>query len=344
MGNICCDKRGKEAHEFSTNKQGLDLFKSDINLYKKILIIQKRIRGYLAKKKLTKLKKAQPSKIFKQIMDSMDKVSTNQMVSEVESRLLPLKLPEIPNDQVKRILTPEILILDSGAKYKGYLNAETKEKDGFGIQIWIDGSKYVGYWKSSKANGFGRLIHADGDVYEGYWNEDKANEYGIYTHLDGAKYSGYWKNDMQHGRGIETWSDGAKYEGEYEEGKKQGKGKFTWADGSYYEGKFLNNMIHGEGTYIWADGRKYVGSWISNKMEGRGIFTWPDGRKYIGEYQDDKKHGNGEFNWPDGKKYIGNWEHGKQHGRGTFFTNNKSREGEWNCGKRVKWIGKSKEY
>ena len=42
-------------------------------------------------------------------------------------------------------------------------------RDGRGIQIWLDGSRYEGYWKNNKANGHGRLIHADGDVYEGEW-------------------------------------------------------------------------------------------------------------------------------------------------------------------------------
>ena len=43
-----------------------------------------------------------------------------------------------------------------------------------GIQLWNDGSIYVGYWRNDKANGKGRLIHADGDVYEGDWVSDKA--------------------------------------------------------------------------------------------------------------------------------------------------------------------------
>ena len=42
---------------------------------------------------------------------------------------------------------------------------------------------------------------------------------------------------------------------------------------------------------------------------------------------------------PDGKKYDGNWSEGKQHGKG-LYTNVKgvSREGEWENGKRIKWL------
>ena len=55
--------------------------------------------------------------------------------------------------------------------YIGEFN-EKKQREGKGIQIWNDGSKYEGYWKNDKANGWGRLIHSYGDVYEGEWFED----------------------------------------------------------------------------------------------------------------------------------------------------------------------------
>jgi hypothetical protein len=57
-------------------------------------------------------------------------------------------------------------------KFGDNRNVDINTRDGMGIQIWPDGSKYEGYWKADKANGRGRLIHADGDVYEGilYYN------------------------------------------------------------------------------------------------------------------------------------------------------------------------------
>jgi len=47
------------------------------------------------------------------------------------------------------------------------VNSNTGKKDGRGIQTWIDGSFYEGYWKNGMSNGRGRLIHSIGDVYEG---------------------------------------------------------------------------------------------------------------------------------------------------------------------------------
>lgn len=131
--------------------------------------------------------------------------------------------------------------------YPSLRNEDIESREGKGIQVWPDGSRYEGYWRMNKANGKGRLIHADGDVYEGDWVDDKAHGKGVYRHLDGARYDGDWKEDKQCGFGRESWPDGAVYEGEYVDGKKHGRGLFKWADGSKYEGEFKNNNIEGHG-------------------------------------------------------------------------------------------------
>jgi hypothetical protein len=42
-------------------------------------------------------------------------------------------------------------------------------REGFGIQTWRDGAKYVGYWKNHMASGLGKFCHSDGDVYIGIY-------------------------------------------------------------------------------------------------------------------------------------------------------------------------------
>lgn len=100
-------------------------------------------------------------------------------------------------DGVKRIRRAN-MTLENGAEYEGEWS-ESGQKDGRGVQTWVDGSLYEGYWKADKANGRGRLIHADGDVYDGEWKDDKAHGFGEYRHIDGARYEGYWFEDKQHG-------------------------------------------------------------------------------------------------------------------------------------------------
>ncbi|CAG9320529.1 unnamed protein product [Blepharisma stoltei] len=262
---------------------------------------------------------------------------SNNETRAVQSKLGNFSPSPPPNDQTAKTKHGPAQI-ENGAIYTGEWNND-KQRHGYGVQVWPDGSKYEGYWMFDKANGKGRLTHGDGDVYEGDWKDDKAHGYGVYMHTDGAKYQGNWQDDKQHGKGMETWPDGARYEGDYINGKKDGRGLFLWADGSTYDGEFQDNNIHGIGKYTWGDSRIYIGEWKNNKMDGKGLFKWSDGRSYEGEYAEDKKQGYGTFTWPDGRKYQGLWLNGKQHGKGVYFSaQGNKREGEWNDGKRVKWI------
>lgn len=136
-------------------------------------------------------------------------------------------LPSFNYDKYKapaktRISKPK-RIQDNGNEYEGEWDEEGN-KDGRGVQYWVDGSIYEGYWADNMANGEGRLIHADGDIYEGLWVNDKAQGFGVYSHSDGAKYEGHWLDDKQHGQGKETWTNGDTYEGGFMEGKKHGEG------------------------------------------------------------------------------------------------------------------------
>lgn len=74
------------------------------------------------------------------------------------------------------------MTLDKKKLYSG----QTDEKgcrQGFGVMIWGDGSKYEGFWKDDMANGYGRFIQESGDVYEGEWLEDKAHGEGTYYYI-----------------------------------------------------------------------------------------------------------------------------------------------------------------
>jgi hypothetical protein len=87
-------------------------------------------------------------------------------------------------------------------------------KQGFGVQIWKDGAKFIGYFSNNKANGLGRFKHIDGDDYAGKFPRylifnifigdflnDRANGFGLYKHSNGANYNGYWLEDAQDGYG-----------------------------------------------------------------------------------------------------------------------------------------------
>jgi MORN repeat len=78
------------------------------------------------------------------------------------------------------------------------------------VQLWPDGSFYIGMWHQGQASRYGRFALADGDCYEGDWDRDKAHgRYGTYYYIDGARYEGEWREDRQEGRGLEKWPDGS---------------------------------------------------------------------------------------------------------------------------------------
>ena len=311
-------------------------FKTNPKLMRSLIQIQSKLRGIFLRNRLRNEnhpKKFMPNdSSYKYII-----INTNK-ITEDDIRKLFQKYPPL-NDGIP-VTLKQTVEYENKAIFYGEWSNINNERYGRGIQIWMDGSKYEGYWKNDKASVRGKLIHADGDIYDGEWVDDKAEGYGVYSHMDGAKYEGYWKDDKQDGKGIESWPDGTSYEGDYKKGKKDGNGKFKWADGSVYEGQFSDNNINGKGTYTWADKRQYYGDWKNNKMDGQGLFLWPDKRKYQGSYKDDKKDGYGIFEWSDGRKYRGYWKNGRQDGEGEFYQNStkKWKKGIWSEGKRIKWI------
>lgn len=309
-------------------------------LLRAIIKIQSNYRGLKIRKIVASKKfKMREKRIMPELCSNLNFKILSGTNSISQQRLLDLKTKLAPlNDKVKVEL--KIIEYENESVYYGEWNLYTKQRHGRGINIWICGSIYEGYWKYNKACGYGVLFHHDGDKYDGNWVDNKANGYGIYTHADGSSYIGEWNNDKQHGKGKEIWNDGAVYEGNFVNGFKLGYGTFTWADGANYKGEFLDNNIHGQGQYTWNDKRYYFGTWRNNKMNGKGEFNWPDGRRYVGEYKDDRKEGYGEFEWIDGKKYRGYWVNGKQHGEGEYFNPKEQiwKRGKWNEGTRVQWL------
>ena len=73
--------------------------------------------------------------------------------------------------------------LADGSIYQGEWDVVINMKDGKGVQIWPDGSRYDGQWKDDMAEGYGRFIqNSTNIVYEGYWKEDKKHGKGLEIH------------------------------------------------------------------------------------------------------------------------------------------------------------------
>ena len=155
---------------------------------------------------------------------------------------------------------------------------------GRGVQQWLDGSRYEGYFIDGKASIKGKLFHSNGDTYEGEWLNNKANGHGIYIHIGGEYYDGDWKDDKQNGKGKETWIDGSSYEGDYISGKRYGYGIFKWPDGSEYEGDYVKGVREGLGKFTWSNGNTFKGVFKKGKPNGKGTVT-NCGFSYQAEYK-----------------------------------------------------------
>ena len=230
----------------------------------------------------------------------------------------------------------------SGEKYSGYYSPDWV-KEVFGIQIDINGNKYVGMFKNGMFEGRGRLILHKGDYYEGEFVQNKANGFGKYVNAKGEIYNGYWVNDKQEGQGELILKDGSIYQGQFKDGKKNGKGKITWRDNSYYEGDFVNNYYEGYGVYIMVNKRKgYLGQWKEGKMHGYGVFFWGDGRSYKGYYETDKKHGYGIYSGKNNLRYEGKFKRGKQYGMGRIINEKGEKQlGLYLKGKKLKYLNEN---
>ena len=64
------------------------------------------------------------------------------------------------------MLKPHVLY-DDGSIYLGEFKSLEDKRDGRGILLWEDQSKYQGLWKEDKPNGKGKYTYPNGDYYEG---------------------------------------------------------------------------------------------------------------------------------------------------------------------------------
>ena len=205
---------------------------------KKIILIQSIFRGYIFREKLKENIKFQ---LLKKVTNlSLNNSLKYNYIRQLDINKIFEKYPIIKNfKDMNLIIKPPYEFPSKRRIYYG----EWKDNEiyGRGVQQWLDGSRYEGYFINGKASIKGKLFHSNGDTYDGEWLNNKANGHGLYIHVGGEYYEGDWKDDKQNGKGKETWIDGSSYEGDYVSGKREGYGIFKWPDGSEYEGNFFDN-------------------------------------------------------------------------------------------------------
>ena len=131
-----------------------------------------------------------------------------------------------PEDYQESDLEQKEFTMFNGVKYNGQVLKGTEKRHGFGEQIWVDGSRYAGWWQNDVQDGRGGLYYSDGVILIGEFKKDKAHGVGVYFSSGGANYRGGWADDFKSGYGVESFADGSSYRGLYSYNKKDGFGIF----------------------------------------------------------------------------------------------------------------------
>ena len=136
---------------------------------------------------------------------------------------------------------------------------------GIGLEKWKD-SYYWGCFLNGQKNGIGIYIWNNKSKYEGEWKNDCIHGYGIYYFSDGRKYIGEWKNNYMNGFGIYKWKNNKKYFGFFKNGVKNGFGIFYLLNGKYVIGFWKEVKQNGFAKYINEEKIKY-GLYNNGKRE-----------------------------------------------------------------------------
>ncbi|XP_049585449.1 ankyrin repeat and MYND domain-containing protein 1 isoform X2 [Syngnathus scovelli] len=89
------------------------------------------------------------------------------------------------------------------------------QRQGFGVQEFLDGSKYEGDFVDGLKHGKGRYSWQNGEFYEGSFYKDYRHGDGMYCWPTGNKFMGKFYLNWREGYGQHLFSDGATFKGLY---------------------------------------------------------------------------------------------------------------------------------
>ena len=354
MGTGCFHLQKREFDVFMDNKIIYNPKYIQAQSIIKIIRLQKAIRVYLSKIKLTKIIKNHFDKMLEEFEEK--KLLNTEVVTKSKCEIFYQKLCDkgilkpYSNyiNQNNKLLSklkilskycidiPYYIVTSSKEAYKGSWNLR-KKYHGYGVIYQFNNvtqkeRKIEGIFSEGILNGYGRIIISNEEMLRGDFALNKLNGLGEYHRKDGSIYSGSFYGGYPQGNGRETFKDGSFFEGFYEKGKKK-YGKYIWEDNNCYIGHFEKDLFHGQGIYKWGDKKKYEGNWKAGKMNGKGKLTYFDGSYYEGDFVDGLKEGIGKYIWKTHNYYSGEWKNDKQNGVGVYYTNGKKIKGVWEDGK-----------
>ena len=128
----------------------------------------------------------------------------------------------------------------NGDVYSG----EWKQDNFNGIGVLKSGSsKYAGGFKDGKKEGYGCQVFNNGSFYEGEFKNNRMDGWGEYVLADDSRYEGSWKDGLKSGLGVMTMTAGEKFDGNWEKGKRHGDGIYRWNNGKTRQGEWAHDRL-----------------------------------------------------------------------------------------------------
>ncbi|WP_319475291.1 hypothetical protein [Marispirochaeta aestuarii] len=231
-----------------------------------------------------------------------------------------------------------------GNYYKGPL--ADWQKEGFGLYVCADGTRYMGMFHQDQPSGLGRFEDETGGIFVGSWRDGIKDGPGVYIDRDGIQHREIWTAGEKtssspagrirsedsiwvfFGEGIRNgWAEGfgnaialdlsARVEnGTYRDGRLV-SGRMIMPDGTIYDGRFANELLV-KGEIFSTDGTHYTGELADGIPEGKGYLRSPDGTVYEGNFVQARFEGQGSLTLSNGDVYEGPFNNGVPHGQGVY--------------------------
>jgi MORN repeat len=150
----------------------------------------------------------------------------------------------------------------SGETYDG--TWRENQRQGYGIQTYVNGTNYEGGWNHDKECGWGTKTSPN-MIYTGGFKDGEKYGYAVQSFVDGRKYEGGIKAGVSHGFGIGVFNGGERIiEGSWKDGKAHGFGIETVGT-LRHEGNFSNGFWDGYGEQTYNNGAVRKGNWLKGK-------------------------------------------------------------------------------